>query len=108
MKKAEIANGLLPYFSDYQESIAKEKSYAQKAVALTETWMEKKQVFTFAQKELRKIEEDKQQKKPVWEQKKNNLFDALKLADEKNVQKKLLNAQKKTGEEIKEKLLDAP
>ena len=31
LKKAEIANGLFPYFSDYQESIAKEKSYTQKA-----------------------------------------------------------------------------
>ena len=30
LKKAEIANGLFPYFSDYQESIAKEKATRKK------------------------------------------------------------------------------
>lgn len=107
LKKAEIANMLLPYFSDYRESIVKEKSYGQKTDVLTETWTEKKRVFASVQKELQKIEEDKQQKKPVWEQEKNNLLDALKLEDEKDRQKQYFDAQKKIGEEIREQLFNA-
>ena len=107
LKKAEIANGLFPYFADYQESIAKEKSYRQKAAALTEMWMEKKQVLVSLQKEFQKAEEDKQQKKPVWEQQRNNLLDAVKLSEEQDKQKALFAAQKVICEETKEKLSEA-
>lgn len=107
LKKAEIANGLLPYFSDYQESVVKEKSYREKNAVLIETWMEKRQIFTSVQSEIQKIERDKQEKQPVWEQEKNKLLDALKLAEEKDAQIKLLAAQKKAAKEITEKLLDS-
>lgn len=107
LKKAEIANMLLPYFSDYRESIVKEKNYGEKAGILTDAWEEKKRVFTSVQRELQKIEEDKQEKKPVWEQEKNNLLDALKLEEEKDRQKQYFEAKTKTGEEIKEQLFNA-
>lgn len=100
MKKAEIANGLFPYFSDYQESIAKEKSYTQKAAALTELWTEKRKSFTSTQLELQKAEERKQAQKPVLEQRRNNLLEAVKLAEERDIQKNRFHTQKKNREEI--------
>lgn len=107
LKKAEIANGLFPYFSDYQESIAKEKSYTQKAAALTELWTEKRKSFTSTQLELQKAEERKQAQKPVLEQRRNNLLEAVKLAEERDIQKNRFHTQKKNREEITKKLLDA-
>lgn len=107
LKKAEIANELLPYFSDYQANIFKEERYKEKASVLKEQYLEKKQIFLSLQAELQIIEEKIQKKKPVLEQKRNDFSDALKLVEEKNLQINLLKVQKKTSEEIKEKLLDA-
>lgn len=107
LKRAEIANGLFPYFFDYQESIAKEKNHTQRATALTELWTEKRRLFTSAQLEFQKAEEQKQEKKPVLEQMRNNLLEAVKLAEEGDIQKKRFHALKKNSEEITGKLLDA-
>ena len=107
LKKAELANGLFPYFSDYRESISKEKAYKKNAETLTQMWLEKKQCFASAQQEFQKAEEKKQEKKPVLEQRKNYLLEAVKLTEEQTVQKKLFHAQTKSCEEITENLLDA-
>lgn len=106
-KKAEIANGLFPYLSDYRENVAKEKGYTQETTVLTEEWMEKKQVFVSAQQSFQKAEEMKQEKKPVLEQIKNNLLEAVKLTEERDIQKSRFYIQKKNSEETTEKLLDA-
>ena len=107
LKKAEIANGLFPYFSDYQESIVKEKDYKKNAETLAQMWLEKKQTFASAQQEFQKAEENKQEKKPGLEQIKNNLLEAVKLSEERDIQKNLFQTQKKSCADIAEKLLDA-
>ena len=85
----------------------KKKSYTQKAAALTELWTEKRKSFTFTQLELQKAEERKQAQKPVLEQRRNNLLEAVKLAEERDIQKNRFHTQKKNREEITKKLLDA-
>lgn len=107
MKKAEIANKLFPYFTDYQESITKAKNSKQKADTLIEMCKVITQRFNSAQESFQKAEEGKQNKLPVWEQKKKNLLDALKLSEEQDKQRQLFDEQKKSCEETKKELWDA-
>lgn len=107
LKKAEIANKLFPYFTDYQESITKAKNSKQKADTLIEMCKVITQRFHSAQESFQKAEEGKQKKLPVWEQKKKNLLDALKLSEEQDKQRQLFDEQKKSCEETKKELWDA-
>lgn len=107
LKKAEIANKLFPYFTDYQESITKAKNSKQKADTLIEMCKVITQRFNSAQESFQKAEEGKQNKLPVWEQKKKNLLDALKLSEEQDKQRQLFDEQKKSCEETKKELWDA-
>ena len=78
-----------------RKALRKQKIQNKKQIRLQNCGRKLPKVFHSAQESFRKQKNDKQKQMPVWEQQAKNLLEALKLAEERDIQRQLFDTRKR-------------